>query len=220
MAKRTVRSKHRRRPRFRLRLPPWAPVVGIVVTITVAVIGFFFFVRETEARPSIGDHIHAAMNIYVCGQQEPILPAFEAGIHTHGDGLMHMHPQFSNEEGPGAAVGKFFEYGHWELNGSTLTLPRDRTFNDGDPCPDGRPGVLRMLKYRLRWRSDSGSHTELAEQCSRIADADMEVVEDFPGYVPKDGECLHLTFGPAGAPSVYGTPTPTGTPAPTPVPGD
>ncbi len=64
-------------------------------------IGVFFFVRETAAQPRIGDHIHAAMDIYVCGQHEPKLPQFEAGIHSHGDGLMHMHPQVSGEEGAG-----------------------------------------------------------------------------------------------------------------------
>ena len=217
MARRALRTKQRRRPRFRLRLPPWAPVVGIVVVVTAA-IGLFFVVRETAASPRIGDHIHAAMDIYVCGQHEPKLPQFEAGIHSHGDGLYHMHPQVTSEEGPGAAVGKFFEYAHWELSGSTLTLPGDRTFKTGDPCADGQPGVLRMLKYRLQWRSDSGSHEDLSAQCSHFADGDMEEVQDFPGYVPKDGDCLHLVFGPAGAPSVYGTATPTGTPGPTAVP--
>jgi len=215
VARRTLRTKQRRRPRFRLRVPPWAPVVVVVVVVT-AVIGLFFVVRETAAQPRIGDHIHAAMDIYVCGQHEPKLPYFEAGIHSHGDGLYHMHPQVTSEEGIGAAVGKFFEYAHWELNGSTLTLPGDRTFKTGDPCPDGQPGVLRMMKYRLQWRSDSGSHEDLSAQCSRFADGDMEQVEDFPRYVPKDGDCLHLVFGPAGAPSVYGTPTPTPTGSPSP----
>jgi hypothetical protein len=192
VARRTVRSKHRKRPRFRFRLPPWAPIIGVVAVTAVLIGGFLAFARETAAKPGIGDHIHAAMNIYVCGQPQPVLPAFEAGIHSHGDGLMHMHPQSSSEEGLGAAVGKFFQYGHWELNGSTLSLPGGRVFKDGDLCPDGRPGVLRMMKYRLQWRSDSGDHAVLSNQCSRFADADMEEVEDFPNYVPSDGDCLHL----------------------------
>ena len=217
MARTTARSKQRKRSRFRLRLPPWAPVVG-VVAVTAAIIGLFFFVRQTSAQPSIGDHTHAALEIYVCGQKEPLLPYFEAGVHTHGDGLIHIHPESSAEEGAGAAVGKFFQYGGWELNESTLSLPGDRTFKVGDPCPDGQPGVLRLLKYRLQWRSDTGSHPDLSDQCSRLPDGDMEEVKDFPSYVPKDGDCLHLIFGPAGAPSVYGTPTPSGTPGPTPVP--
>ncbi len=218
MARRTVRSKHRKHPRFRLHLPPWAPIVG-VVAVTIAIIGAFLaFARGTSAQPSIGDHIHAAMNIYVCGQQEPNLPIFESGVHTHGDGLLHIHPESASEEGAGAAVGKFFQYGGWELSQSTLTLPADTTFKAGDPCPDGRPGVLRMLKYRLSWRSSSGDNALLSDQCSRMADANMEDVKDFPSYVPKDGDCLHLIFGPAGAPSVYGSPTPTGTPGPTAVP--
>jgi hypothetical protein len=190
-----------------------------VVAVTIAIIGAFLaFARGTSAQPSIGDHIHAAMNIYVCGQQEPNLPIFEAGVHTHGDGLLHIHPESASEEGAGAAVGKFFQYGGWELSQSTLILPADTTFKVGDPCPDGRPGVLRMLKYRLSWRSSSGDNSLLADQCSRMADANMEEVQDFPNYVPKDGDCLHLIFGPAGAPSVYGSPTPTGTPGPTAVP--
>ena len=97
MARRTVRSKPRKHSRRRLRLPSWAPVAGIVVVV-FAIIGVFLaFARGTAAQPSIGDHIHAALDIYVCGQKEPNLPFFEAGIHTHGDGLIHIHPQFTNE---------------------------------------------------------------------------------------------------------------------------
>ena len=92
MARRTVRSRKRSRSRFRLRLPSWLPIAAIVVVI-VAVLGVFLaFARGTSAQPSIGDHIHAALDIYVCGQQEPNLPIFEAGVHTHGDGLIHIHP--------------------------------------------------------------------------------------------------------------------------------
>ena len=218
MARRAVRSRKRSRSRFRLRLPSWLPIAVIVVVIAAVLGVFLAFARGTSAQPSIGDHIHAALDIYVCGQQEPDLPFFEAGVHTHGDGIIHIHPESTSEEGTGASVGKFFQYGGWELSQSTLTLPADTTFKVGNPCPDGRPGVLRMLKYRLSWRSSSGDNSLLADECSRVADADMQDVKDFPGYVPKDGDCLHLVFGPAGAPSVYGTPTPTGTPGPTVVP--
>jgi len=218
VARRTVRSRKRSRSRIRLRLPSWLPVAGIVVVIAVIAGVFLAFARGTSAQPSIGDHIHAALDIYVCGQKEPDLPFFEAGVHTHGDGLIHIHPQSASEEGTGASVGRFFQYGGWELSQTTLTLPADTTFKNGDPCPDGQPGVLRMLKYRLSWRSTSGDNSILASECSRVADADMQEVKDFPGYVPKDGDCLHLIFGPAGAPSVYGPPTPAGTPGPTVVP--
>ena len=219
MARRTVRSKQRKRsrPRFRLRLPPWTPLVG-VIAVVAAIVSLFFFTRATEAQPRIGQHIHAALDIYVCGQKEPNLPFFEAGVHTHGDGLIHIHPQSTGEEATGAAVGKFFQYGGWELTNSTVTLPGDRTFKDGDSCPDGQTGVLRMLKYRLTWRSSSGDNGLLGDECSQVADADMQEVKDFPDYVPKDGDCLHLVFGPAGAPSVYGTPAPTQPPQPTAVP--
>ena len=221
MARRTVRSRPLRRSRRRLRLPSWLPVAGIVVVLA-GVIGIFLALapRGTAAQPSIGDHIHAALDIYVCGQKEPNLPAFEAGVHTHGDGLIHIHPQLASEEGSGAAVGKFFQYGGWELTGSTMSLPGGVTFKNGDPCPDGRPGVLRMLKYRLSWRSTSGDDSQFVSECSQVADADMQQVKDFPAYVPKDGDCLHLIFGPSSAPSAYGTPAPSAPPEPTVVPGD
>jgi len=216
VARRTVRSRKRSRPRFRL--PSWLPIAAIVVVIGAITGVFLAFARGTSAQPSIGDHIHAGLDIYVCGQQQPNLPFFEAGVHTHGDGLIHIHPETASEEGSGAAVGKFFQYGGWELTTSTLRLPGDRTFNNGDPCPDGQPGVLRMLKYRLSWRSTSGDNALLAQECSRVTDADMQEVKDFPKYVPKDGDCLHLVFGPSGAPSIYGTPAPSAPSQPTVVP--
>jgi len=218
VARRAVRTKSRKRSRRRLRLPSWLPVAGIVVVIAAVIGVFFAFARGTSAQPSIGDHIHAALNIYVCGQTEPPLPFFEAGVHTHGDGLIHIHPESSSEEGAGAAVGKFFQYGGWQLTSTTLGLPGDVTFKNGDACPDGRTGVLRMLEFRLSWRSNTGNPSVFSDECSRVPDSDMQEVKDFPGYVPKDGDCLHLIFGPAGASSVYGTPTPTGSPIPTPVP--
>jgi hypothetical protein len=44
--------------------------------------------------PQIGDHIHQAIGVNICGEWQPDMPGFESrtGIHTHSDGVIHIHP--------------------------------------------------------------------------------------------------------------------------------
>jgi len=194
-------------------------VAGIAAVIGV-IIALFFFLRTT-ATPAIGDHIHGALEIYIWGQRQPDLggdkpgiPTWESGIHTHGDGLIHIHPQVSSEEGAGAALGKWFESGGMKLTKTTLRLLDGQEYNNGDVGPDGQAGVLRVLKKRLDWRSSFGAHEAFKTQCSELADKDMEELGNFPHYVPKDGDCVRIVFGPEGSPSAYGTLAATVTPTP------
>ncbi len=63
--------------------------IGVVVFVRVAAEG------EEVAHPALGDHWHDAYGIYVCDAFEPPqfdLPGARHDIHTHEDGLMHIHP--------------------------------------------------------------------------------------------------------------------------------
>ena len=61
------------------------------------------------------------------------VPSFEnqagtdkrAGLHSHGDGLMHIHPFTEDEAGDAATVGRFFDYGGWQVDrGRTRAVGR------------------------------------------------------------------------------------------------
>jgi hypothetical protein len=196
-------KRPRKKQRGRLRLPPWWPVVGVVVLIGAAV-GVLFLIQGLRSGPQVGDHIHSSLGIYVWGEQQPDLPVTGGGVHSHGDGLIHIHPQHSGEESLGAALGKFFEYGGWNLTSDTLRLAEGEEYVNGDLGPDGRPGTLRVLKARTDWRSDEGgAHGDLTAQCSALTDDQMKELGSFVGYVAKDGDCVRIIFGPEGESSVY-----------------
>jgi hypothetical protein len=61
--------------------------------------------------PQLGDHIHQAIAFVACGEFLPDLPEFESpiGIHTHGDGVIHIHPFSQLGVGANATVERFFK---------------------------------------------------------------------------------------------------------------
>ena len=67
---------------------------------------------NSAQHPLIGqDHWHAAYEIIVCGVRQPNAPTWEGGIHTHGDGIIHIDPFTANEEGLGARLTQWFDDG-------------------------------------------------------------------------------------------------------------
>src|SRR3990172_9589069 len=123
--------------------------------------------------PRIGrDHWHATYRIFICGELQPNLPLWESGIHTHADGVIHIHPFVPWEEGDGARLVKFFEYGGGKLSQSEIRLPGSReTFRNGDRCPDGSGAVLQVF-------------------------VNGEELSDWSDYIPHDGDHIDIVFGP------------------------
>jgi hypothetical protein len=80
--------------------------------------------------PKLGDHWHTAYGIYVCDKFMPSLvkesdmriPA-ASGIHSHGDGLIHVEPRSSAVTGQNATLGAFFDALDVEMTDDTLTVP-------------------------------------------------------------------------------------------------
>jgi DNA-binding CsgD family transcriptional regulator len=97
--------------------------------------------------PIGSDHWHASYIIFIGDEQQPNAPTWESGVHTHGDGIIHIHPFQSFEEGRGAALNKWFEYGGGELTETTMREPGDqKTYHAGDSVPgDGRPGHIYVM---------------------------------------------------------------------------
>ena len=156
-----------------------------IIGIAVLVAAWQLYEQFTKSdEPAIGDHIHAALGISICGFPAENAPTFEvqagtetkAGLHSHGDGLLHIHPFTEEEAGDGATVGRFMDYGGWEVADDHLTLWADLTVTDGDPCPDGRPG-------NVRWAVNG------EEQDGNPAD-----------YKPDDQDVIEIAFLPDGEP--------------------
>ncbi len=153
---------------------------------------------QAQSGPFINDHWHAAYAIFVGGERQPNIPTFTGPeeIHTHGDGIIHMHPFIPAGEGEGASLASFFRYGGGELTDDTLRIPGQReTYRAGDSVPGGdAPAVIRIL------RADSGIHplgsgfSVAVQACDALPDDQYKEVE--PQYIPQDGDCIRIVWGP------------------------
>ena len=133
----------------------------------------------------MGEHRHAPYEVVVCGEPQPPIAEFAhtSGIHTHGDGIMHLHPLTAEGEGAGASVGTFFKNsGGWF---DSSFAPAGCITEHGDP---------------LVLRADSGIHplgasfADASAMCNSIAQSEFDRVS--PDYVPQDGDCIRIVYGP------------------------
>ena len=126
----------------------------------------------TVTRPRINDHWHATYEVFVCGQRQPNFPFWPGGVHTHDDGVIHIHPSLPQEEGAGAHLVKWFQYGGGKLTQTQMRMPGSReTLRNGDECPDGTEGVLRMFVNGAK-------------------------MDNWSDYIPQDGDRIRIEFGP------------------------
>ena len=70
------------------------------------------------------------------------------GIHTHGDGLMHIHPFKDSVAGRNATLSVFLDQVGISMTNDTLTLGTGQSFKEGTTkCADGKDGVLQVAKW-------------------------------------------------------------------------
>ena len=93
----------------------------------------------------------------------PICAPANAGIHSHGDGLIHTHPFVTSEQGTNATLGHFLGNGGWSVSADSFdnsggytwagpeSKPNDRSWTNGDKCPFG---PYKGKKGKLVWSVD------------------------------------------------------------------
>lgn len=134
--------------------------------------------------PTLASHWHAAYVIRICDE---IIPPFTEendplGIHTHGDGLIHIHPFFSEAAFENANLGLFADAVGFGIDDGTIEIPGRGTWSDGDPC-GGIPGRLTVE----RWAApDSAEPYELITTDVRSS------------RFLTDGELFTISFAPEG----------------------
>lgn len=162
----------------------WPLAIGAVVVLGVVLIVASFGGGGSNAAPRIGDHWHAAYGIYHC--DDYLSPARDiagdrTGIHTHEDGLMHIHPFTSRVTGDGANIAAFGEDIGMEISDTAIKgVGIDR--KNGDECPDGEPGTVRLLT----WDSPAGGEPTV-------------ITEDIAEHAPPNGSVWALVFAPEDA---------------------
>jgi hypothetical protein len=158
-------------------------IVALLAAIAVLVIGMTVVddsdgPGQEQSGVSVGEHWHASYTWFVCGEKQANAPTWEGvGVHTHGDGIIHIHPFTASEEGSGASLVKWFEYGGGLLDDDTLRMPGfPDTWENGDECPSNTP--------------DAGAEAEVQ------IFVNGQKLDDWMDYLPYDGDRIQVVFGP------------------------
>lgn len=128
--------------------------IGVILIAGLAAIGIVASQRESniEAVPrSRIDHWHTAYLVHNCGTDLPVTGNFETqvGIHTHGDGLLHIHPFDPVVSGRNATLGNYVEFGGGSISDEAFEgLITDVPVNmsEADGC-GGEDAVLQLAYW-------------------------------------------------------------------------
>ncbi len=175
--------------------PAWVPV-GFIVVVVFGILGILFYTRSAIGSPRINDHWHAPYAIYIGGKLQPRIAEqiTREGIHTHGDNMIHAHPHIPAGEGSGARLANFFGDQGGKLSESEMQIPgRKETYKNGEKI-DGKAAELRILKGDSGIHPLGGNFPQAIVNCNGKPESEFTVVNS--RYVPKDGDCIRIIFGP------------------------
>jgi len=171
----------------------WPLFIGMVVILGTT--GVAFSKVQQNARTSddtppraagdgkSGDHWHAALGFNVCGQFLPDIAdqADPLGIHSHGDGIVHIHPFRSKSAGGNATLGVYFDAVTAKVSTTEIALPGQDAKKTGEKCGD-KPAQVRVKTWPSK---DPG--------------AEGSVVPGDPSDLrPTDGQLITIAFLPDG----------------------
>lgn len=103
-------------------------------------------------------HWHSALGFYRCdaflsnierGQEWPDV----SGIHTHGDGVIHIHPFSSSATGSRARMKVFFQTMGLKLENDEVELTSGESLKSDQQC-DGKPAVLVLARFNANKPED------------------------------------------------------------------
>jgi hypothetical protein len=130
---------------------------------------------------AVGQHWHAAFGLQICGKlADPLRDAApdQSGLHSHGEGLIHIHPFAPQFAGPNASLATFLNTEGITLEGSkVIHLPGGGELDTAEGC-DGKPATIRLIVDNKRIDGDPGA------------------------YLPQDGQVIHLIFDDPAAPVI------------------
>ena len=182
------------------RLIGFPAVVVLIILIGIGVVAVARILRDAEARPGLTDHWHSAYTVWDCtdgdGAHQPVFegrrnsqgyPYDPEGIHSHSDGLIHIHPFTANATGQHATMKKFFESMFVRMDENGITASEFGVISAVDAVCDGQPAVMQIV----RW---SDALTAVAEQPDERIYADFENVR-----FKKDGEAFTIALAPRDA---------------------
>lgn len=131
----------------------WYAAIVLVVALGVSGIVFSRAERRTElaagdisAPVANADHWHAAYGVYLCSEfAQPIGDeADPKGIHTHADGIIHIHPFVRSASGKKATLAVFVDATKATLSDTEIQLPGGKSFKEGETKCGGKDGIVQV----------------------------------------------------------------------------
>lgn len=171
---------------------------GILTLIVVLGVALIVYARNERSNedlggvPQLSDHIHQALAITICGGETSVVPEWEPspiGLHTHGDGVMHIHPFSQLGVGFNATLGRFIKSARDEGNidfslSDTKLEFLGESYEEGETeCEGVEDPVLRMAYWE-----------------------DVQDAESLPEIITGDFGERRLTTDGAGFTIFYGDP--------------
>lgn len=150
---------------------------------------------DLAAPPRVNqDHWHVAYGFYDCtndgDSSDGFLPVFTDqrdpdGIHSHGDGIIHIHPFSTAAAGPNADLGVFLEAVGASISEDEFDpgVAGDKR-QAGDSCANGEPGIPQVVFW--------GDADEL-DTPTLVATEDLEDLQWIG-----DGGAVTIAFAPEG----------------------
>ena len=136
-----------------------------LITVTVIAGTFLIAFSRSERQPDTthprvgADHWHAAIGVDICGTFTGNIPdngQDPLGIHTHGDGIVHIHPFSAQSAGKNATLKVFFDTVGAKITATQIKVPNDpTTHKNGQKCGDKTATVITKV-WDTRAPDDTG----------------------------------------------------------------
>ena len=199
----------------------WPVFIGLVTVLGTAGIAFSKSQqsdrRDTTpprmpAEGRAGDHWHTALGFDVCGQFLPNITdeADPLGIHTHSDGVVHVHPARPSAAGRNARLKVFLDAVKGEVSDTEIRLPGQETKRNGMKCGD-KPARVRAMIWPSKSPDAEGTSFDGNPADIRFTDGQLITVAFLPDDAdirrPPSAEQLdRLTDVPGAPTTVPGSP--------------
>jgi hypothetical protein len=132
----------------------------------------------------------AALGVRICGAWLANAPTAggDTGVHSHGDGLVYIHPFSPDEAGENATLGLYLERGIWKATRDSLQLWDGTTHRNGDDCPSGSAAEVRWWVDGVEQQGNPG---DLLPRDGQVIVLGFDSDPTQPGEPPQ-ATALHL----------------------------